>query len=156
MKTNCPDCQRQQNCNPDIYNGKCKNMRNDNIRLAHHRLYRGFILPSITEAMGETNSNYVHEFILKPEFIFRQTGKYYYEFKTFNDIPAKWQDYGRIEDHSIVGYWTAVPSMKTFTIKETMDYLRFCENLLYVEIGGSMKEEDEGEKYQDVRERVFK
>ena len=46
--------------------------------------------------------------------------------------------------------------MKTFTIKETMDYLKFCENLLYVEIGGNMKEEDEGEKYQDVRGRVFK
>ena len=156
MKTNCPECQRQQNCNPDIYNGKCKNMRNDNIRLAQHRLYRGFILPSITEAMGETNNNYVHEFILKPEWINRKEGRYYYQYLKFNDIPEKWQTSARIfiDEDNIA--WCVVPSMKTFTIKETMDYLKFCENLLYVEIGGNMKEEDEGEKYQDVRERVFK
>ena len=154
MKTNCPECQRQQNCNPDIYNGKCKNMRNDNIRLAQHRLYRGFILPSITEAMGETNGNYVHEFILKPEYIDRKTGRRELWFASFNDMPERYQTSGRT--FPLDNGYGHIPSMKTFTIKETMDYLRFCENLLYVEIGGKMKEEDEGEKYQDVRGRVFK
>lgn len=150
MKTNCPDCLRKENCNPDIYNGKCISMRTDNIKTAQHRLYRGFILPAITEAMGETNNNYVHEFILKPEWIDRKTGRREYWYNSFNDMPEKYQISGRtfIFDDGTFGH---VPSMKSFTQKETKEYLQFCEHLLHVELNGAIQE-DKQDEYQQARE----
>lgn len=150
MKINCPECLRKENCNPDIHNGKCVSMRTDNIKAAYHRLYRGFILPAIVEAMGETNPNYVHGFILKPEWLTRAIGEPAYYYDSFNDMPEKYQTSGRTFKSDMGGYGH-VPSMKTFTMKETKEYLKFCEHLLYIEISGHIPEDIQHE-YKQARE----
>lgn len=148
MKTNCPECLRKENCNPDIHNGKCMSMRTDNIKKSQHALYRGFILPAIVDAMGETNPNYVHEFILKTEWLSRTTGYPYLYYEHYNDIPVKYQE-GNARIERSIGF-LVVPSMKTFTQKETKEYLQFCLNLLHVELNGAILEEKQHE-YKQAR-----
>jgi len=149
-----------------IIDGKCSKFNPDDISTAQHRFYRGLILPALTEALGETNNQYVHEFILKPEFIYRQTGEYYYKVEKFDDIPVKHQSSSRViteiiemvtpeqeyfNKTEIIGY---IPSMASFTKAETKDYFKFCETMLE-EIGGQIPTES-NQEYRTLRERVLK
>jgi hypothetical protein len=135
----------------------------DDISYSQHKLYRSFLLPALTEALGESNNQYCHEFILKPEFIYRQTGEYYYKVEKFDDIPVKHQNSARIlsgyiyaespvvKECIIYGY---VPSMAAFTKKETKEYFIYCETMLE-EIGGQIPT-DSNQEYKQLRERVLK
>lgn len=161
MQVNCPECLKQYNCKADIRNGKCVNYSPDNVSYAQHRLFRGLLLPAITEAMGESNNQYTHDYILKPEWIYRATGKYYLQVNGYNDIPVKHQGSARIIDRvnfennkldvKIIGY---IPSMAKFTKKEAKDYIRFCEIILE-EVSGNIPLEYTAE-YSTLRQRVLK
>jgi hypothetical protein len=121
------------------------------------------LLPALTEALGESNNQYCHEFILKPEWIYRQTGEYYYQVNKFDDIPVKHQSSARIlsdyiyaespvvKECIIYGY---VPSMAAFTKKETKEYFLYCETMLE-EIGGQIPT-DSNQEYKQLRERILK
>lgn len=163
-KSVCPDCLKRP-CQIDIKNGKCINYITDNISHAQHRLYRGLLLPALTEALGESNNQYVHDFILKPEFIYRQTGKYYYEVTCYEDIPLKHRSTARINSERVtidkfgepcteIQFYGYIPSMANYTKAETKSYLRFCEILLE-EIGGSIPTEN-NQEYLNLREKVLK
>ena len=80
----------------NIKNGKCIQFVTDNIKSSQHRFYRRLMLPAITEALGESNNQYVHDFILKPEWIYRQTGKYHIEIDGYSEIPDKHKSSARI------------------------------------------------------------
>ena len=167
MNINCPECLKNNNCKIDVRNGKCVNYFPDNVSYAQHRLFRGILLPAITEAMGETNNNYVHTFILKPEWIYRQIGEYYYPVNNYNGIPGKHQRSSRIiEDaaESIImdtgevkikwGVKGYIPSMAKFTKTEAKNYIKFCEIILE-EVSGNIPVEHTAE-YSTLRQRVMK
>lgn len=157
----CPECLRKNACKIEIKNGKCINYTLDNISYAQHRLYRGILLPAITEAMGESNNQYVHDFILKPEWIYRSSGKYYILVNYYSEIPEKHQGTARIIERTnfennklnvkIIGY---IPSMAKFTRAETKDYLKFCECILD-EINGNIPVEH-NQEYSKLRSKVLK
>ena len=155
IKTICPDCKNKDVCKINISNGRCINYITDNITHAQHRLYRGILLPALTDAMGETNNQYVHDFIIKTEWIYRQTGNYYFEVKDYSEIPAKHQGNARILSNgkpnkmSIYGY---VPSMANYTKQETKDYLKFCEILLE-EVGGNIPMSD-NQEYINLKKKL--
>lgn len=164
MEINCPECLKNNNCKVDVRNGKCINYSPDNVSYAQHRLFRGLLLPAITEAMGESNNQYVHDFILKPEWIYRQIGQYYYPANGYNAIPEKHQGSARVIEYFelkdgdnfkpervVVGY---VPSMAKFTKSEAKDYIRFCEIILE-EVSGNIPVEYSAE-YNTLRQRVMK
>ena len=159
FKTNCPKCQKASSCRIDIADGRCINYSPDDISYAQHRLYRGILLPALTEAMGETNNQYTHEFILKPEWIYRKTGEYYFEAVIFDNIPEKHQKTARmltmhsdkIRDVLLYGY---IPSMASFTKAETKDYFLFCETML-MEIGGQIPTAD-NQEYANLRSKIIK
>lgn len=166
FKSDCPECQKKSNCKIDIKDGKCINYITDNISHAQHRLFRGLLLPALTEALGESNNQFVHDFILKKEWIYRQTGNYYFEVKDYSEIPAKHQGSARIISRiesvmgerlqiqrveKICGY---IPSMANYTKAETKSYLKFCEVLLE-EIGGQIPTES-NQEYLNLREKVLK
>lgn len=161
MIAKCEQCTKyvEDNCTAlkyiTIKNGKCVNFSPDNITAAQHRLYRGLMLPALTEALGETNNQYVHDFILKPEWIYRKVGFYYYPVLKYDDIPKKYQARCRVvydydmNCQKIVGY---VPSSANFTRAEAKDYFKFCEIMLE-EVGGQIPAEHNIE-YATLRERV--
>ena len=165
FKTNCPKCQKSSSCRIDISDGKCLNYSPDDISYAQHRLYRGILLPALTESMGETNNQYCHEFILKPEWIYRKTGKYYYEITCYEDIPVKHRSSARINSERVtidkfgepcteIQFYGYIPSMASFTKAEAKDYFLFCETML-MEIGGQIPTAD-NQEYEQLRARVLK
>jgi len=164
FKTNCPKCQKASSCRIDIADGRCINYSPDDISYAQHRLYRGILLPALTVAMGETNNQFTHEFILKPEWIYRKTGEYYYKADNFDDIPEKHQKTARIltisytlhnnplmEKELVKGY---IPSMASFTKAETKDYFLFCETML-MEIGGQIPIAN-NQEFANLRSKIIK
>ena len=166
-KHECPECLAKDCKNINISNGRCLNYITDNISSASHRFYRGLLLPALTEAMGETNNQYVHELILKPEWIYRKTGEYYMVvYGNFDEIPARYQGNARIitsndlsiqnekfsvMDYKIVGY---IPSMASFTKEETKDFFLFCETML-MEIGGQIPTAD-NQEFANLRSKIIK
>ena len=167
MNCNCPTCTKfvLNECtvkNQNIKDGKCTHIITNNISGMQHRFFRGLILPALTESLGESNNQYVHDFILKPEWIYRQTGEYYFKVEEYSDIPVKHQSNARIlseyiykespvvKECNIYGY---VPSMANFTRAETKDYFRFCEVLLE-EIGGQIPTAD-NQEYNLLRKKVL-
>jgi hypothetical protein len=163
FRTNCKECLRKDKCVIDIVDGRCINYTLDNISHAQHRLFRSIMLPALTDALGESNNQYVHDMILKPEFIYRNTGEYYYKVESYKDIPEKHQGTARIlsdyiyaespvaKECIVYGY---IPSMSKFTKKETKDYFLFCMTLLE-EIGGSIPI-DQNQEYKLLRQKVLK
>lgn len=165
MITQCPECQRFINdkCtalnNMQILNGTCNKFSPDNISTLQHRFYRGLLVPAIALGMGEQNNNFVHEMILKPEWIYRQTGEYYFKVNRFDEIPEKHQKSSRFimvhnraqSQQSVIGY---IPSMSKFTKNETKEYFKFCEIVLE-EIGGQIPKSNEQE-YSSLRDRLLK
>jgi len=150
MNVNCPDCLnfKDSKCNAreiSIVNGKCISEKRDSIKWYMHKYYRGFLLPALTDALGEVNTQYVHDFILKPEWIERATGARYLIYYDYNEIPKKYTKDGganiyRFNDGKS---FAVLPSMSTFTIQEAKDFILFCERLLYVEIGMDTIQPDE-------------
>ena len=129
---------------------------------AQHRLFRGILLPALTEALGESNNQYAHDFILKPEWIYRQIGEYYYP-AIYNEIPEKHQGTARLITDNVyhseqlgspkgVVVFGYVPSMAKLTKREAKDYIRFCEILLE-EVSGNIPPEHSAE-YNTLRQRV--
>jgi len=161
-KHDCPECLILDCKDIIIKNGRCLKFATDNIKSSQHRFYRGLILPALTEALGESNNQYVHDFILKPEWIYRQTGEYYFKVEEYSDIPVKHQSSARIlseyiykespviKECNIYGY---VPSMSNFTRAETKDYFIFCEVLLE-EIGGQIPTAD-NQEYNLLRKKIL-
>lgn len=135
---NCPECLKVNNCRINVKNGKCENYEIDNIKYYQHRYYRGCLLPSITEAMGEISNQYVHDFKLKPYWLFETIGSAYYEYADYSEIPQKFQESAKIWqlDNS---HYAVIPSMSRFTIKEGKSFIQFCEKLLFVELNSHIK-----------------
>jgi len=165
IKHDCPECLISECKDIIIKNGKCLKFATDNIKSSQHRLYRGLILPALTEALGESNNQYVHDFILKPEWIYRQIGKYYIPISCYADIPEKHRATARINSERVtidkfgepcteIQFYGYVPSMGNFTRAETKDYFRFCEVLLE-EIGGAIPT-DQNQEYNLLRKKVMK
>jgi len=150
--------------NIDIKDGKCLHIITNDISHAQHRIYRSILLPALTDALGETNNQYAHNFIIKPEFIYRQTGDYYIKVDKFDHIPCKHQGSARIitETETVMGDNTQlkrvdkiigyVPSMSQYTKKEAIAFLKFCEILLE-EIGGAIPT-DSNQEYSQLRTQL--
>lgn len=166
MISNCPQCQRFINdkCTAlnslQILNGTCNKYSPDNISYKQHKLYRSILLPALTEALGENNNSYVHTFILKPEYIYRMTGEYYFKVNSFDEVPEKYQKSSQTRyitgtvnvknKYAIIGY---IPSMADFTKRETKDFFRFCEIMLD-ELSGSIPIEH-NQEYSELRRELL-
>lgn len=158
MIVNCKQCLKfiDNKCSVrdiEIIDGRCKNEIRDSISYQQHRMYRGLLLPAICEAMGETNNNYVHEFILKPEWIERKTGERELWYSTFDDIPKKYQESGGARIFRINPCnFGVVPSMSTFTKQETKEYFTFCDYLLHIELNEAIQDKE----YYELKARLLK
>lgn len=167
MISNCPQCQKFINdkCTMlnslQILNGTCNKYSPDDISYKQHKLYRSILLPALAEALGETNNSYVHTFILKPEYIFRLTGEYFFKVNNYDEVPEKYQKSSKTRyitstsnvknKYAVIGY---VFSMADFTKKEVKDFFKFCEIMLD-EIGGSIPTEY-NQEYKSLREEILK
>jgi hypothetical protein len=159
MNCNCKPCLKfiDNKCTVkeiSIIDGKCSCFYPDSISYAQHRLYRGIILPAICEAMGESNFQYTHDFVLKPRYLHQINGMAFYEYEEYNQIPDKHQGTGKIWQLDN-GHYALIPSMAKFTKKETKEYLEFCEKFLFLDLQGYIKPTDNKE-YETLRRRVLK
>lgn len=135
MKIDCPECLNVNNCRISIKDGKCQNFDIDKIQYWQHKYYRSILLPSITDAMGELSSQYVHDFILKPRWLFDTTGQAFYQYEKYVDIPVKFQNSAKIWQLDN-GNFAVIPSMSKFTIAESRSFIKFCEQILYIDLSG--------------------
>jgi hypothetical protein len=109
----------------------------DKVAYFQHKYLHGFLLPDIMDALGETDPEYVKQFILKPKFLFRPV-------TDWKEIPNKYANKCRIiiEDNKVTGY---VPSTTTLKYDEMKAFLVECENFLFYGLNGSIgveKQED--------------
>jgi hypothetical protein len=95
-----------------------------------HKYFHGFVLPQICMGMGESNLDYVCEFVLKEQLLF-------VSIESERDIPSKHSSRCRIisERHidsngevktKLLGY---IPSRSVLTFKEYKDFIIKCEEI---------------------------
>ena len=134
---------------------------NDDPLYHQHKFYRGTLLPDIADAMGEKDLQYVHIFVLKKEFL-------YIDVDNFNGIPAKYRSkafvfYREIENFNnvsdkrveVVGF---VPSTSDLTKEEFDEFIKKCENRLFVDLDGHIGQGDTIKNQQehiDLRSKVI-
>ena len=157
INADCPNCLNfNKSCQKQdisIIDGKCQQYNPNDIKYHIHQYYRGALLPAICNAMGESNQQYTHDRIIKPEWIYSKTGKYYFEVSGYNDIPNKYYNACQImvdADGQVLGY---IPSMSKFTQKEAREFILFCENILFCDLGAGMNLSD---NQKNSRGRIFK
>ena len=116
-----------------------------------HKYFHGYVLPQICEAMGEKDQDYVKEFVLKEQKLFRAV-------ESFRQIPVKhrkklrtisepYPDHvtGEIK-HRLVGY---VPSTTVIDFSEMRDFILWCEDIRDGMIDWSILK-DQKDKYEDM------
>lgn len=126
-----------------------------------HKYYRGGLLPAIAEASGEHNVHIQH-ILLKYDFLFRKE-------EIPSNIPKKYYTHGiyTIHEHrfnnvmlfkipckyikgimmvlklydsgleKLIGY---IPSTADLTYDEMKQYIKQCENRLFIDLNGSLSE----------------
>jgi len=113
-----------------------------------HRFYRGYLLPDITHAAGETDRDKMH-FELKYEYLFAKCddinsidGRYfrngYYAFRRGTKLLYQHlQGLALLvdDDDKLLGY---IPSLATVTMDEMMEYLGKLEIRLTDDLGGHL------------------
>ena len=106
---------------------------NDDPLYHQHKFYRGELLPSIADAIGEKDLQYVHIFVLKKEFL-------YIDVDSFDQIPKKYRSkafvfYQELENKrvDVVGF---VPSTSDLTKEEFDDFIKKCDDRLFVDLDG--------------------
>ena len=102
-----------------------------------HKYLYGYLLPDITHAMGETDSEYVKQFILKPKFLLWQIPD-----GDFRKIPSKHMSGCRIctninpdGEEVVIGY---IPSTSKLNFDEMAKFIQDCENFLLLDCNGSV------------------
>jgi hypothetical protein len=114
-----------------------------------HKYYRGYLLPDITAAMGETSQYYVHEMHLKKEFLFKKI-------KTLDEIPGKHRDKCKFFFDSagvLLGY---TPSMSNITNEEAKEYITRCEERLYIELGSRLGASVSSKEFENHQEEAHR
>jgi len=112
------------------YNGKEIHISYEVIDRAlyyQHKYYRGFLLLDVSEACGERDLEYVHEKILKRQFL-------YFDIYDISQIPKYHRKDVQIylsSDNVVVGY---VPSTGVLTFEEMKTYILKVENFLFMDL----------------------
>jgi hypothetical protein len=102
----------------------------DSVQHFQHKYLYGFLLPDVAFALGETDIEYVKQFILKPKFLFRALPD-----GDWKQIPAKYASKCRIivDGEKVRGY---IPSTSALKFDEMDKFLKDCENFLTLELNG--------------------
>ena len=107
----------------------------NNVKFWQHQYYRGFLWKALADNYGEKNYYYFHDYILKPLYYEKTTGKSFIPAEGYNNIPEKHQAGSRkieffTEEEGkaiIMGY---IPSCADMTQKEMRGFILFCEDIL--------------------------
>lgn len=122
----------------------------DGVRYWQHKYYRGFVLPDIALGMGENDIEYLHEFVLKQQFLF-------FTVKDYKDIPARHHKGIRIimDNDQVIGY---VPSMSAINYDEGKAFILKCEEVRDGLIDWSHHEKDQNyiKEYMKYRAKALK
>lgn len=107
----------------------------DGVRYWQHKYYRGYVLPFIAEGQGEKDLEYLHEFILKQQFLF-------FPVTDFREIPGRHAKGVRIimQGNDVIGY---VPSMAVLNFFEGKEFILKCEEIRDGLIDWSIHESNE-------------
>jgi hypothetical protein len=116
----------------------------DSVQHFQHRYLYGYLLPDIAFALGETDIEYVKQFVLKPKFLFRELPD-----GDWKKIPSKYASKCRviIDGKKVRGY---IPSTSTLKFEEMDKFLKDCENFLTLDLNGcvGMAKENQTEAMQ--------
>ena len=137
---------------------------NDDPLYHQHKYYRGTLLPDIADAMGEKDLQYVHIFVLKKEFL-------YIDVDSFDQIPAKYRSKAfvfyrelnkfnnkSVESETRVEVIGFVPSTSDLTKLEFDEFIKKCEDRLFIDLDGHTGQGDTIKNQQehiDLRNKVI-
>jgi hypothetical protein len=108
----------------------------DSVKYFQHKYLHGYLLPDICFTMGETDSDYVKQFVLKTKFLYRDIPD-----GDIKKIPNKHLKNCRIvtrledEKEVVKGY---IPSTTVLTFDEMNQFLKDCENLLIFDLNSNV------------------
>jgi hypothetical protein len=114
-----------------------------------YKYYWGYLIPDIANAYGDNRHYYIHEMMLKKRFLFRKEND-------FEMIPKKHRSKCKFifdKDENLLGY---IPSMSTITNDEAKEYIKQCEQFLFIECEGHVGQDLNGEKLNNYQEQVVK
>jgi hypothetical protein len=116
-----------------------------------HKYYRGYLLPDITRALGEMDQEYVHRYILKKQFLFKEMK----ELNKISMIPQKYRakcvmytakvKKDNKEFDVVYGY---SPSIADLTFREFYDYIIQCEHLFFIDLNSHIGVNKSGEQFE--------
>jgi len=122
-----------------------------------HKFYRKWILEPIAEAQGEKDLGYLHEFIIKKEFL-------YFEINDLRDIPEKHRRRCRVltkevdgenEGEKVEKVVAYIPSTAILTFEEMKKFIEQTEALRDGLTDWSIKTKEEIEEMRDTRKKAF-
>lgn len=116
-----------------------------------HKYYRGWVLPFIAESQCEQDLTYLHEFVLKREFL-------YFEINDLKDIPEKHRRRCRVVTKEIEGKEKVVayiPSTAILTFEEMKKFIEQTETLRDGLTDWSIKTKEEIDAMNDMRIKAF-
>lgn len=122
----------------------------DNVTYFLHKYYRGYLLPDITDAMGETSRELIH-YNLKKEFLFQKC-------EAIEDIPSRHKSNCQLyfinlkeDNQKFVGY---IPSMAVVTLEEGRNYIIECEKRLFIDLNSSIGNSTRTSNLQNYQEEA--
>lgn len=120
----------------------------DGVQYFQHKYYRGYVLTAIAEAQGEKDVDYLHEFVLKQEFLKIPVNDW-------RDIPPRHRKGARVimDGEKVVAY---VSSTACLNYEEMKAYILRCEDIRDGLTDWSYKDPREAERTRALafKERV--
>ena len=107
-----------------------------------HRYFRGYLLPDIATAYGERDTEYVHRYILKKDFLFMPI-------ESLDEIKGRHRDRPTIyvkeinEKITVVGY---APSTGDISHEDMKEFVLKCEHRLFIDLAGHIGQSVSGEE----------
>jgi len=118
----------------------------DSVEYYQMKFYRGYLLPDVAHFMGEKDSNYVHNFVLKKDFLLVKI-----DLNDVKSIPARYRarcillceqrDIGDGELKDVI--WAYIPSTADLTYDEMKVFIEKVEHRLFADLNGRLGEVDE-------------
>ena len=125
----------------------------DTVQYYQHKYYRGYVLDAIAKAQGELDLDYLHEFVLKDQFLF-------FEVNDIKEIPKRHYKRCRITYREVIqpdgeiitkitGY---VPSTSVLNFEEMLEYILKCEAIRDGLIDWNYNTRQDAEEYKRLRD----
>lgn len=138
------------------------------VEFFQHKYYRGYLLPDAAHFYGEKDTEYVHIFVLKKDFLMERIDD-----NDVKSIPARFRkrcillsekrikvdELGEVQvdengneiEHDVI--WAYIPSTADLTYQEMKIFIDKVEHRLFADLNGRLGETGDPEEANAIREK---